>query len=322
MNPTLPIDQRIVVDAAEWLVKLHSHEMTAADHVAFERWRAQSKEHQRAWAAANTLARTLSTVPPALGKLTLNRPRNRRTVVKTLALVIAAAPIGWITWQKATRERYQTAAGEWQTHTLADGSTIRLNSGATIDIAFSDTQRLIHLGEGEVLIETAKDHVAPARPFLIQTKNGTARALGTRFIVRQWEKDTQVSVLEHAVEIQTNDRQRLVLAAGEYARFDSQTISESKPLDVATTAWTQGMLIADGQRLHDFVKELSRYRPGILHCDPAVADLKISGVFQLSDTDKALNILQDTLPITVLQRTRYWVTIAATEGKSKAGITR
>jgi len=315
MNPTFPIDQRIVIDAAEWLVKLHSHEMTAADHAAFERWRAQSKDHQRAWAAANTLARTFGTVPPALGKMTLGRPRDRRTVIKTLAILIAASPIGWMTWQKVTRERYETAAGEWKTQTLADGSTIRLNSGTVIDIAYTDTQRLIHLREGEILIETTKDDVAPSRPFLVQTRDGNARALGTSFIVRQWDKDTQVSVLEHAVEIHTNGNQHRVVEAGQYARFDSNTISEGKPVEISATAWTQGILIADGQRLGDFVEELSRYRPGILHCDAAVADLKISGVFQTGDTDKALNILQETLPVTLLQRTRYWVTLAAAEEK-------
>lgn len=315
MNPTFPIDQRIVVDAAEWLVKLHAHEMTDADHAAFERWRTQSSEHQRAWAAANTLARTFGAVPPSIGKMTLGRPRNRRTAIKTLAILMAAAPIGWFTWQTMTRERYQTAAGEWQTQTLADGSTIRLNSGTVVDVAYSDTQRLIQLREGEILIETANDTVAPSRPFLIQTKNGKARALGTRFIVRQWEKDTQVSVLEHAVEIQTNNFQRRVLGAGEYARFDNDAISDSKPVDISATAWTQGMLIADGLRLGDFVEELNRYRSGVLHCDPAVAHLKISGVFQLGDINKTLSILQETLPISVMQRTRYWVTIAAAEKK-------
>lgn len=313
MNPTRPIDQRIIVDAAEWLVKLHAHEMTAADHAAFERWCAQSNEHQRAWAAANALARTFSTVPPALGNMTLGRPRDRRSTIKNLALLLLVAPLGWVAWHKATRERYQTAAGEWKTHTLSDGSTIRLNSGTVIDIAYSDKQRLIYLREGEVLIETAKDDSSSSRPFLVRTKEGTTRALGTRFVVRQWNKGTQVSVLEHAVEIETNHRQRRIVSAGEYVRFEDDAITDNKPVELAATAWTQGMLIADGQPLGDFVEELSRYRSGMLYCDSAVAHLKISGVFQLGDTDKALHILQETLPITLLQRTRYWITIVAAE---------
>lgn len=315
MGSAFPVDQRIIVDAAEWLVKLHAHEMTAADHAALERWRTLSDDHERAWAAANDLARTFGNVPPMLGKATLGRQRDRRTALKTLAVLAIAAPAGWITWRTMTRERYQTAAGEWQNQTLADGSTLRLNSGTIVDIAYGKTQRLVTLQEGEILIETARDHAEPARPFLVQTTEGTIRALGTRFIVRQRDGSTQVSVLEHAVEILTIDNQRQIINAGETTSFDRYTIAQSKPVDAATTAWTQGILIADNQRLGDFIEELARYRPGILHCDPAVADLKISGVFQLADTDHALNILQETLAIRLHKRTRYWVTIAAPEKK-------
>ena len=62
-------------------------------------------------------------------------------------------------------------------------------------------------------------------------------------------------------------------------------------------------------RLADFVQELSRYRPGWLRCDPAVADLRVSGVFQIDDTDRALAAVAHALPVRVERRTRYWVTL-------------
>ncbi|MEG0200774.1 MAG: iron dicitrate transport regulator FecR, partial [Comamonas sp.] len=46
-------------------------------------------------------------------------------------------------------------------------------------------------------------------------------------------------------------------------------------------------------------------------CDPAVAALPVSGAFQLRNTDEALMALAASLPVRILQRTRYWVTIAA-----------
>jgi transmembrane sensor len=45
--------------------------------------------------------------------------------------------------------------------------------------------RRIELLKGEVLITTAKD--SALRPFIVQTRHGTARALGTRFSVRVGE---------------------------------------------------------------------------------------------------------------------------------------
>ena len=52
-----------------------------------------------------------------------------------------------------------------------------------------------------------------------------------------------------------------------------------------------------------------RYRPGLLRCDPAVAPLRVSGAFQLHDTDAVLAALPATLPVSVRYRTSYWVTI-------------
>ncbi|MBR8657942.1 iron dicitrate transport regulator FecR, partial [Achromobacter sp. Marseille-Q0513] len=74
-------------------------------------------------------------------------------------------------------------------------------------------------------------------------------------------------------------------------------------------SWSRGVLVADAWRLDDFLAELGRYRPGLLRCDPAVADLRVSGVFPLRDTDRALHNLERGLPVTVVYRTRYWVTL-------------
>lgn len=68
-------------------------------------------------------------------------------------------------------------------------------------------------------------------------------------------------------------------------------------------------LYADNQRLGDFLQELGRYRPGVLRCDPAVADLRISGGFQVDDTDAALLAVARSLPVRVVTRTRYWVSV-------------
>ncbi|HGY5781881.1 TPA: iron dicitrate transport regulator FecR, partial [Serratia marcescens] len=46
-----------------------------------------------------------------------------------------------------------------------------------------------------------------------------------------------------------------------------------------------------------------------LSCDPAVAGLRVSGSFPLSDTDRALALLRQTLPVRLQSFTRYWLQI-------------
>src|SRR3546814_7179572 len=57
-------------------------------------------------------------------------------------------------------------------------------------------------------------------------------------------------------------------------------------------------------RLEDFLNEVGRYRQGYLKCAASIADLRLSGVFRLEDTDKLLAVLPRTLPVQLRYRTR------------------
>ena len=82
-----------------------------------------------------------------------------------------------------------------------------------------------------------------------------------------------------------------------------QTVALTAP------AWTQGMLVAQGLRLADFLEDVSRYRRGHLACDPAIADIRVSGTFPLANTERIILAVADTLQLDVQQFTRYWVTL-------------
>ena len=68
--------------------------------------------------------------------------------------------------------------------------------------------------------------------------------------------------------------------------------------------------MAQDQKLGDFLRELSRYRPGILRWEPELETLRVTGSFGLDDTDRILSLLATSLPVEVHMRTRYWVTLA------------
>ena len=56
--------------------------------------------------------------------------------------------------------------------------------------------------------------------------------------------------------------------------------------------------------------DLSRYRPGVLRCDPRIAQLKISGAFPIDDTDLALAALESGFALRVTRYSRYWVNVS------------
>jgi len=118
-------------------------------------------------------------------------------------------------------------------------------------------------------------------------------------------------VIEHAVEIlpSMSGTQRLVVNAGQEATFNNIAISTQQPLSDNSTAWLDGVFYADNLPLTDFIATLSRYRSGVLRCDASTAEIRISGAFQLRHPDKVIEILQETRPIRIDWRTRYWGTL-------------
>ena len=319
-----PLPRAVVREAAQWLMRLHAGQATEAQRAALAQWRNADPVHERAWQRAEQLSGKLGLLPPDLGLQVLDRPRRaprRRTALQALLLVAGAVPTGYLAW-RATQPTdtgwtaaHRTATGERRNVVLPDGTQLQLNTDTAIDVRFGDGGlRLLVLRHGEVSIETGAD-MPQQRPFLVETRHGRIRALGTRFVVRQLAADaiTQVAVQQSAVEVRpANAHQHsAIVQAGLQTRFDANGLQPIVPADPQQATWTRGLLFASDQRLADFATELGRYRPGLLRCAPEVAELRISGVFRLDDTDAILDALPHTLPVHVAYRTRWWVRIAA-----------
>jgi len=318
-------DGDAIHEAARWLVRLHSGHAGVDDYAALERWRQSSPEREQAWQRAQLLSRQMGAVPAALGVPVLTRQTgvNRRAVMKALAVLGVGLPVAWLGYRHAPRlldpGGYGTAVGERRQVVLEDGSRVHLNTATDLQVRYSENARLVQLRKGEIHVRTAADTSGQLRPFLIQTRHGRMRALGTRFTVKQLAEDdnpTCLSVQEHSVEITLRDGgARRIVAAGEQACFTADAFMAAAPDANAHTAeapaWMRGVLEADNTRLDVFLADLARYRPGIIRCAPEVASLRVSGVFRLDDTDHVLAVLAETLPVRIVQRTPYWTTVAA-----------
>jgi transmembrane sensor len=290
--------------------------MTDADRRACDQWRANHADHELAWQRAALVSKKFGLVPPNVGVPTLRNAAamNRRSAIKTLTLLIAAGPVAWTAYRAAPWQEWaaneRTATGEQREITLPDGTRLTMNTATAIDIAFDDKTRRIFLRSGEIMVTTAKDNAVVARPFIVESLQGSMRALGTRFIARQDEGSSRVSVTEGAIEVtpRNNASSAFIVGAGEQANFNNEA-GARQAIDPHADAWTVGVMYAEKMALSDFIAQVSRYRPGILRCDPAIADLQVSGAFQLRDTDVVIKALVESLPIRVSFVTRYWVTV-------------
>ncbi|HEY8334376.1 MAG TPA: FecR domain-containing protein [Tardiphaga sp.] len=318
------LDPPVALRAAQGFLLLQSGEATEAERARWSHWRAAHPMHELAWQRAERVAIKFDLLPRELAVPALGRPlrTDRRGAIKALAVLLGAAPAGWLAWRMTPAAEWladhRTATGERLALSLPDGTRLQLNTATAIDVAYDAHQRLVRLRAGEIVIDTAPDAVAPGvpgyRPFIVETAHGRLRALGTRFVVRQLDGErSRIAVLHGAVEVRPRDAAAriVVLDAGQQASFDARGVGDIAAAGADADDWSRGILHARNMRLQDFATELARYRPGVLRCDPAVADLRISGVFQLKDTGPVLDSLPQALPVDVLYRTRYWVSIVA-----------
>jgi transmembrane sensor len=293
--------------AAEWLVQIEGATDDRERHICAEAcrvWRSQDARHEKVFRQMQGLWQSV------------DAPKPRRKAGGAIAS-IALALFAWVllpTEQWLADQK--TAAGEIRCVTLADGSTLVLDSGTAVDVHLSDSKREIVLHAGKVLAEVARD--TQGRPFVVRGRDGEAKALGTRYIVDQHGADTGVTVLESSVAVSSlkHPDQRVVLQAGEGIRYTADALGTSVPISgVTAEAWTNSRLVFNEAPLPQVIDELSRYRRGVLAIRGAekLGDLRFTGVLPVDDTDAALSIIAQNLRLQIGQVTPYVVWLEARE---------
>lgn len=203
---------------------------------------------------------------------------------------------------------YCTAVGEIKTVQLADGSQVTLNSASAINVDLQSGSRHVQLERGEAYFDVQR---AIRHPFLVDAHYSHTRVLGTRFVVREDRRSDSVTVINGVVEVSRARQNPAILKANDSITVDAERSSGIQQLaGTAATAWLKGGATFDNAPLAEVIAEIGRYRRGsVLIKNDALKNLKVSGRFDITNTDKALNSLQQTLPIRVYRITPWLVVI-------------
>jgi len=299
------------------MVRLNSSQATEEDHRAWQRWYEQGQAQQRAWGLAKSVTSRFEMVPAGMDTTELvgDVRSSRRQALKAISALLIAPPIVWAVaeapWGELTAD-HRTATGEQRSLALADGTRVVLNTASAIDVNFNSVRRLVHLWAGEIMVVPGADFAAANRPLVLRTAQGEVRASGGRFSAHvRNSSSTNLCALDGRLEIHpaSAGERAYMLGTGRQADFDSSGVVQERAIDANAELWTQGLLFASEMRLSDLVSELARYRRGILRCDPAVADLRVSGVFQLNDIDKVFVLLEKSHPVSVRTVAPGWTVV-------------
>lgn len=310
-----PAELKAISVAARWYARLHSGVATEADRSAWNNWLGADPEHLQAWQRMVAVGEQMANVPGALASPALRgADLSRRQVVRSVLLLASASSIGWLGWRSESSQSliadFRTDVGERREFRLADGSTLLLNTDTSVNLRFDGKQRVLELLSGEILVTTAADPLQ--RPFKVLTRHGEVLALGTRFIVSAQEPGGEVAVLDKAVQVRALRGGAMVrLEAGQSVAFNAQSVGVPRRNDASVGAWQQGSIIAIDRPLGELLADISRYRSGVLRCDPRISRLKVSGAFPIDNTDKALAALESGMSLRVTRYSRYWVNVSS-----------
>lgn len=221
-------DQKVYLEAAQWLVRLDDIERgtDANEQREWIAWLQRSPLHVQAYfdivnvsqdvdelradqraRIRELLTRHAAPAVSADGRRVLREDtRLRRSlffawsgrvawVAGATAVICAAGVMGWIFIHRNT---YATGIGEQAAYELADGSSMVLNTRSRACVSMTEHERVIDL-EGEALFTVSHD---ARRPFFVHTHTATARAVGTKFNVYERQGGTTtVSVVQGIVQV-------------------------------------------------------------------------------------------------------------------------
>lgn len=203
-------------------------------------------------------------------------------------------------------EKHITAIGEQKVIYLADGSSVSLNTDSELEVDLKDEERAVSLIKGEAYFRVTPDK---ARPFTVDVGQRMIRVVGTEFNIFRDGKRFTLSVTEGVVAILGGEENQVVerqLLAGQQVSMDMEgNFQENDHIDLnRVTAWRDGQLVYDNVPLKDFIQDLNRYYVGkIILQDKELENMRISGVFQIGDRDKAIKAVENLLPLKAMPLT-------------------
>lgn len=299
-------------EAAEWFARLGNRAITNDELAAFEGWRrdpANVDAYNRVeavWSSASRVSRDPELLKAADEALR-RKPRVRTfpslpvwAGIAVIGTAVAAAALLSIVPPITPRD-YTTAVGEQLPITLADGSSIRLDTDSALRVRYEGNRRLILLDRGQALFTVAHD---ADRPFVVEAGETSVTALGTVFDVRRGSSDVRVTLVAGSVAVrdETGDRDRhWRLSPGGQVKIEPTRAQVATVDGAAATSWSQGQLIFRDTPLIEAIAEVNRYLPNKVVLDDArVKNVRVNGVFNTGDRAAFVAAASDVLGLIAL----------------------
>lgn len=305
------IDALLSEQAAAWFVRLVANDLSLRERREYLAWLKASGQHvealldiyryhgygrkaklnNRVSADAEDDGKVIQFTPRTTALPPVNPYQRTHKPVRAGVWKVAAAiggvaftvAIGFVVKATYFDDRLTTGPGEWDRTLLADGSVIRVGPNTSVRWTYTDHERSLVLSRGEALFEVAKD---PLRPFVVSTKIGNVRAVGTEFGVSLVNASTAVVTVAHGKVVVSKPTQGSFLVtditepladliANEQLVMSSDKVQPVQQVDATRELqWATGYYEFRGEKVKQAVDEFNRRnRVQVVIADPAIGEI-------------------------------------------------
>lgn len=303
-------DDEISEIAAALFAKRRFGDWTDDDEFHLEAWLNAAALHRVAWLRVSAIAACTDDLS-VMHDFRTRTPGAERTdrngafpIVRRFIVPVAiAASVALITaigiplvqyLMRPVDHTYSTDVGGQTLLKFSDGTQIELNTNTTVRYRMTTVERTVWLENGEAWFHVAHN---AANPFSVIVGRHRVTDIGTEFLVRRNERDTEVAVLSGRASLSTDGAQsEATLKSGDdaVATQTSLSITRRTPQELADElAWQRGVLVFRNARLADVVTEFNRYNTTkLVIADPKIADMRFSAELRTDDFQAFLKLAE------------------------------
>jgi ferric-dicitrate binding protein FerR (iron transport regulator) len=294
-----------------WLAEVVTSLKGSAEHV--EKSMPGAELADSGWAH---LAERMNAEPEKRGKV-----RSMSRVVRVAAAVLLGLAgigiMGYYWWGRqavgaAMKRTVEVGYGRKSMLVLADGTKVWLNAGSRLiyPASFTGKTREVQL-EGEALFDVAQQ---AHQPFFVHTGKITVRVLGTRFDVKAYREDAQVSATlisgkiqvimnedpEKKILLSPHEKLTVMNVVGAADKADEPVKENELRYQVqflaqAETDWVNNKMVFSNESFDEVARQMERRYAVHIEFDNAMLRREhVSGIFEKESLSQALEILKMT----------------------------
>lgn len=318
-----PFRQQASREATRWLILLQEDSDDPEISAQFDAWLAAAPVNREAWVQTEKAMGLVARLSPGktcpwrdnTGKTVnmLMQPRRRfpkRNAWTASAFALAACVSLFLMAPNLLlhlRADAMTGTAETRVIHMADGSEVTLAPRSAVSINSKDGHRNVTLLAGEALFSVVHD---PVHSFVVKAGNFTTTDIGTVFDVHRTESGVDVAVRSGRVRVSGGSilAQGRELGAGRRLTASATGLHDDEQSAEQVGAWADGLLVANDEPLGQVVARLKPYLSGMVIVPSHLASQRVSGVYSLTDPERALEAVAQARQSSVHRYSR-WLTV-------------